>query len=198
MSDDTKNDTIKGGVVEIETDVHPQITLTINVEDILKSELGWQEVYDYDGPVGVQPGGNGRLIDLVADTLALRLADDVRSAVEKAVKEIALAKVDSLIDQVMVDPVILVKPGGAGEEATNLRAAMVKAMKDRLDQRVDSNGKPAFGTGRTYLDWHVEKAAREVLDQELSTTLLDFSRKIREETKALVRHRVAEALGKGL
>lgn len=181
-------------------DIHPTVTIGINVAELLRSELGWQDrnTGSWDDPDFEQyPGGNGRIIDLVADKLAGRIEKPVREAVAEAVKQRALAKVDELIDNVMDGTVPTTNAFGETKAPDQtLREFMVKAMTDRLNSHVDSSGRRGdrgYGA-KSYLEWHVDKIAGEVLDRQMNSQLSEASRKIKEKASALVAAKVAKVL----
>lgn len=199
-------------VVVTET-AHVPITVTIDVSALVKSELGWTgptfQGYDEDGDPEYgdpEPTGGGQIIDIVADKLAARLQSEAKIAVREAVKERALAKVDGLLDEILTSRLNLTntlgeKTGGT----TTVREAMIKAMTDRLEQRVDDSGKPVRNNGGwgndrgySYIAWHAQKAAVEVLDKEFMANTMSAAKEIKEKAKNAVAAKLAAVLGADL
>jgi hypothetical protein len=82
----------------------------------------------------------------------------------------------------------------------SMREAMIKAMTDRLDQKVDRDGKRArdgYGTSQTYLQWRAEQTANSVIDKEMSKRLSEAAKQIKEAATNLVSKRIADVLGRG-
>lgn len=184
------------------TTAHVPITITIDIDQLLKSELGWRTVNvgSYDDPEPDYVPGDGRLIDVVADKLAARVQSEIANAVRDAVRDKALEKVDGLINEVMSQPIRLTSTYGEPKSPEmSMREAMIKAMTDRLEQKVDSQGKPATGyrTDTTYLQWRAEQVARTVLDKEMTKRLSDAGKQIKDAATDLVSKRIAEVLGRG-
>jgi hypothetical protein len=212
---DNMADPAPKAVEVVEETAHLPITVTINVDALIKSELGWTPwptgydddgEPDYDEP-NYRPGGNGKIIDIVTDKLAARLQSETKTAVREAVKEVALAKVDALMDEIMAEKLVLTNSLGEVQgsgEALTLRESMIKAMTDRLESRVDDNGKPLtnqrFGNDRgfSYIAWHADRAARLVLDKELVEDVKTAVKEIRDKTKAAVSAKVAAMLSAAL
>jgi hypothetical protein len=113
----------------------------------------------------------------------------------------ALEKVDALIDEVMAQPVRLTSTYGEPKSPEmSMREAMIKAMTDRLDQKVDRDGKRArdgYGTSQTYLQWRAEQTANSVIDKEMSKRLSEAAKQIKEAATNLVSKRIADVLGRG-
>jgi hypothetical protein len=190
-----------------QVEAHVPITISIDVEQLLKSELGWTtyNADDYDDPEpGYAPGGDGRIIDVVAMKLAKAIEDEVRTAVSEAVKIKALEKVDALIDDVMSGTIRLTSEYGEPKSPeTTVREAMIKAMTDRLEAPVDRDGKTfdgrkSYGTKYTYLQYRAEQTAKVVLDKELSTQLAAATKQIKDKATDLVSKKISEALGRVL
>lgn len=188
---------------------HVPITISIDVDELIKSELGWRTQtigngYGDEDEYEYVPG-DGRLIDVVADKIAARLQSAIERPVRDAVKEAALAKVDGLIEKIMSEPVQLMSSrlGEPKSPELSMREAMIKAMVDRLDGRVNDNGQPyqrdAFGAdrGTSYLQWQAQQVAREVLDKDLTAQLTEAGKQIRSAATDLIGKRIAEVLGKG-
>lgn len=192
---------------EIEqAEAHVPITISIDVEQLLKSELGWTtyNAGDYESPEsGYAPGGDGRIIDVVAAKLAAAIQKDVKSVVQDAVREKALEKVDDLIDEVMAGDIRLTSQYGEPKSPEmTLREAMIQAMVTRLDSKVDRDGKPSRndrygGTDRTYLQYRAEKVAEQILDKELSSKLAEAAKAIKTSATEIVGKKIAEVLGRG-
>lgn len=192
-----------------QVEAHVPITISIDVDQLLRSELGWTAFNagsSVDPELDYAPGGNGRIIDVVADKLAAKLYDQTKVLVGEAVKERALDRVDDLIDEIMDERMILTSAYGEPQgEPTTLRAAMIKAMTDRLEEQVDDSGKRLGrdrysygGKGFTYLHWRATKVAKDILDKELSTQLVDATRTIRDKAKTMVSQKIADVLEAGL
>lgn len=188
-----------------ETIVHAPITISVDVDALLKSELGYRTVNigSWDDPEPDYIPGDGKIIDVVADKLAHRLEGDIAMAVRQAVNDKALEKVDGLIDEVMTTPIKMTSTYGEPRSPEmSLREAMVKAMIDRLEERVDSQGKrqrnDGFGRdGKTYLQWRAEQVGRDILDKDLSKRLSEAAKQIKDSATDLVSKRIAEMLGRG-
>ena len=187
-----------------ETIAHTPITISIDVDQLLRSELGWRTVNvgSYDDPEEDYVPDNDRIIDVVADKLASALKRETENAVRSAVREKVLEKVDGLIDEVMSTPITLTSTYGEPKSPEmSMREAMIKAMTDRLDEKVNSDGKrssDSFGRGtQTYLQWRAEQTARAVLDKELSQRMTDAAKQIKSTAMDLVSKKIAEVLGRG-
>lgn len=193
------------------TEAHVPIMISIDVDQLLKSELGWSSVVtrssidDYEEDVVA--GGNGRIIDLVAFKLAGAIEGEARKAVFAAVKESALARVDALLDETIKERLTLTSSYGErlnDQDDITLREAMIKAMTDRLDGKVDDQGRPFKGDawhadrGTTYLMWHANKLAKDIMDKELSTRLSEAGRQIRSAATDMIGKQIARVLGSGL
>ena len=192
---------------------HLPITISIDVEQLIKAELGWRTrtmqsssyVDDDDGDYEYVPG-DGRIIDVVADKVASKIQSQVVNDVRAAIKEKALEKVDGLIEKMMSEPLTLTSSYGEPIAPEMLmREAMIKAMSDRLNQQVDKNGKPhdrsiSFGADRgyTYIAWRAEQVARDVMDKELSAKLAEAAKAIKTAATDLIGKRIADVLGRGL
>lgn len=189
-------------------EAHVPITISIDVQQLLRSELGWTPQYSGHGPDDYEeeeplPGGNGKIVDVVAAKLADAIKKDVLTDVKAAVKETALAKVDALIDEIMIQPLTLTSSYGEPKSGEmTLREAMIKAMNDRLTSTVDSNGKPldrnGYGRGMSFIQWHAEQAARAVLDKELTGQISAAVKQIKTAATNLVTTKIGEALGRAL
>lgn len=187
-------------------EAHVPITLTIDVDALLRSELGWTQFNagGYEDPeLDYAPGGNGHLIDIVADKLAAKLYNETKEVVAAAVKERAVDRVDDLLDDLMDERMVLTSEFGVPRgEPTTLRAAMIKAMTDRLDQPVDRDGKRldrnSYGSSQTYIQWRSEQAARTVMDKEMSDQLSTAAKKIKDHAKNIVAAKLAAVLGADL
>lgn len=190
-------------------EAHLPITISIDVDRLLRSELGWTSYNagSYEDPEpGYAPGGDGRIVDVVAHKLAKAIEGDVRAAVTEVVKERSLEHIDTLIEMVMNSPIQLTSEYGEPRSPeTTMREAMIKAMTDRLEMTVDDSGKPlersrySYGDrGFTYLDWRAKKVAQDILDKELSSKLSEASKTIRDKAKNLVSAKIADVLGMGL
>lgn len=188
-----------------QVEAHVPITLTIDVDALLKSELGWTafNTGSYEDPdLDYRAGGNGRFIDVVADKLAAKLYDQTKAIVADAVKERAVDRIDDLIDDTMEAPVFHTSQfGNAKSEPLPLREWMVKAMVDRLEEKVDTEGKRKrdnYGSSQTYIQWRAEQTARTVMDKELSGQLSSAAKKIKDHAKNIVAAKLAAVLGADL
>lgn len=189
-----------------QVEAHVPITISIDVERLLRSELGWTAFNagsSEDPELDYMPGGNGRIIDVVADKLAARLYDQTKVIVAEAVKERAIDHIDDLIDDTMDAPVFHTSQfGDPKSEPLPLREWMVKAMVDRLEQQVDDYGKRidrnSYGKSYTYIQWRAEQTAKLVLDKELSGQLSAAAKKIKDHAKNVVASKIAAVLGADL
>lgn len=191
------------------TSINTPITIAIDVQELLKSELGWRHATpistngdpdDWDDDVEY---GNGKLIDLVAFKLAAEIKADASRAIREVVKERALAQVDTLIEEILAGTVTLTSEyGEAKSPAMTIREAMIKAMTDRLECNVDANGKKidrnSYGSGTSYLVWHSQRAAQNVLDKELTGQINAAVKQIKTAAQQLVTNKIGEALGRAL
>lgn len=181
---------------------HAPITITIDVDELLKSHLGYRTVNvgSYDDPEPEYVPGDGQIIDVVADKLAARLNGEIADAVRNAVRDKALEKIDALIEEVMTTPIKLTSTYGEPKSPEmSMREAMIKAMTDRLDEKVNSEGKryDNFGRGQTYLQWCAEQTARAVIDKEMTDRCSAAAKQIKSATNDLVGKRIADMLGRG-
>ena len=188
------------------------ITVNIDVDALLKAHLGYRvakpgtyngDPDDWDDEEVYY--GDGQIMDIVADKLAARVENDIREAVRAAVKDAALDKVDRIIDEVMDQEIQLTSSYGEPKaEPTTLRAAMIKAMTDRLEESVDEHGKRftsdiyRANRGAPYLTWRASQVAKEVLDTELNNRLAQAVKDIRSAATDLVSQKIAAALRKVL
>lgn len=187
-------------------EAHVPITISIDVDALLKSELGWTtfNAGSYEDPdPGYMTGGNDHFIDIVANKLAAKLYDETKAIVTKAVRERAVDRVDDLLDDIMDERMMLTSTYGEPKgEPTTLREAMIKAATDRLDQPVNQDGKRidrnSYGTSYTYIQWRAEQTARTVLDKELTGQLSDAAKKIKDHAKNIVAAKLAAVLGADL
>ena len=188
---------------EQQAEAHVPITISIDVEQLLKSELGWTAYTDDIGEPDYAPGGDGRIVDVVAAKLAAAIQNDVKTAVLDAVRERTLDQVDDLIDEVMEGSIRLTSQYGEPKSPeTTLREAMIKAMTDRLESKVDRDGKPSrndsYGrSDKTYLQWRAEQTASTILDKELSSKLAEAAKAIKVSATEIVGKKIAEVLGRG-
>lgn len=194
-------------MTESETvEAHVPITLTIDVDTLLKSELGWTAFNAGSGEdpeLDYSPGGNGHFVDIVANKLAGRLYDQTKAIVAEAVRERAVDRIDGLLDDLLDQNVFHTSQfGDPKSEPLPLREWMVKAMTDRLEQPVDDNGKRiernSYGTSYTYIQWRAEQTAKTVLDKELTGQLSDTAKKIKDHAKNIVAAKLAAVLGADL
>lgn len=185
-----------------QVEAHVPITITIDVDQLLRSELGWT-TYDAGDEPGYEQGGNGRIVDVVATKLAAAIEREVKDSVREAVRDKTLEKVDSLIDEVMDGAIRLTSQYGEPKSPEmTLREAMIKAMTDRLEEKVDRDGRrstDSYGSrsDRTYLQWRAEKTATDVMDKELSGKLSEAAKRIKEQATDIVGKKIAEVLGRG-
>lgn len=197
------------------TTANVPITVNIDVEALVNAELGLRTTnyrggFDPDDfePDDFEPEyepGDGRLIDIVADKMAARVQRSVQKVVEESVRAKVLEKVDGLIEEIMESPVVLTSTLGEPKKAPemSMREAMIKAMVDRLDEGVDSNGKRRdrgdyYGSHKTYLEWRAEQVARLVIDKEMDGRISTAVKQIRDAAKDLVGKKISDALGRAI
>jgi len=75
-------------------------------------------------------------------------------------------------------------------------------MTDRLESKVDRDGKPFRNDGygrsdKTYLQWRAEQTASTILDKELSSKLAEAAKAIKVSATEIVGKKIAEVLGRG-
>lgn len=188
-----------------ETIAHAPITISIDVDQLIRAELGWRtfNAGSFEDPEPDYAPGDGKLIDVVADKLAAAIQPQVTSTAQEAVRQKVLEKVDGLIEEIMAKPIQLTSTYGEPKSPEmSMREAMIKAMTDRLDERVNSDGKrstASYGmrSDQTYLQWRAEQTARTVMDGELSGRLAEAAKQIKTAATELVGKRIADVLGRG-
>ena len=157
-----------------EEHVYAPVTVTIDVERLIKSSGFGAPEYDddYDSPVP----GSQRLATLIANTVAIKLAPQVKEAVTASVKEAALAKVDDLLEEVISGPIQLTNTYGERTgSSTTLREQIIKSINDQLIRKVDDQGRtPSYSReGKPYIQYVADEAAKRAINGELKTSIAE-------------------------
>jgi len=186
---------------EIRDVVAAPVTLTIDIESMLKSRDFMPQGFDEDG----EPYGGKGLVQLVAATLADRLKGDIQKVVTDAVLTEARAQVGAIVTDVIEGTVQITN--GFGEptgKTTTLRERIVKEAQEFLTRLVDSNGSYDRYGGRDsvpYTTYIARAAAKSALNQELkeaaAQAVADVKKQVTDIVSAEIGAKVAAAVTRG-